>query len=75
MIRTLDARVDDRVQVEHGVEHGVARGSPKREAFVRLSGKPMVPYLVDPNTGTAMFESADIIAYLERTCGADERAA
>jgi glutathione S-transferase len=26
-----------------------------------------VPYLVDPNTGRAMFESADIVAYLERT--------
>ncbi len=27
----------------------------------------MVPYLVDPNTGTEMFESADIVAYLDRT--------
>jgi glutathione S-transferase len=24
-----------------------------------------VPYLVDPNTGKAMFESADIVEYLE----------
>jgi len=30
----------------------------------------MVPYLVDPNTGTAMFESADITAYLLATYGA-----
>jgi glutathione S-transferase len=26
-----------------------------------------VPYLVDPNRSVAMFESADIIAYLRRT--------
>jgi glutathione S-transferase len=28
-----------------------------------------VPYLEDANTGAAMFESADIVAYLERTYG------
>ena len=30
----------------------------------------MVPYLVDPNTGAAMYESADIQAYLLKTYGA-----
>jgi glutathione S-transferase len=49
------------------VLHNVAKGSPSRDAFVERSGKMMVPYLVDPNTGTEMFESADIVAYLERT--------
>jgi glutathione S-transferase len=29
-----------------------------------------LPYLVDPNTGTAMYESADIVRYLEREYGA-----
>ena len=33
------------------------------------SGKMQVPYLVDPNAGTEMFESADILAYLEETYG------
>jgi glutathione S-transferase len=47
--------------------HNVAKGSPKREAFVQRSGKMMVPYLADPNTGVEMFESADIVAYLDRT--------
>jgi glutathione S-transferase len=47
--------------------HNVAKGSPSRAAFVKRSGKMMVPYLVDPNTGTEMFESADIVAYLDRT--------
>ncbi len=51
--------------------HNVAKGSPSREAFVARSGRMMVPYLVDPNTDTEMFESADIVAYLERTYAAD----
>jgi glutathione S-transferase len=47
--------------------HNVARGSAGREAFLKRSGKMMVPYLADPNTGEEMFESADIVAYLEKT--------
>jgi glutathione S-transferase len=47
--------------------HNVAKGSPRREAFVARSGKMMVPYLVDPNRDVAMFESADIVAYLNET--------
>jgi glutathione S-transferase len=50
--------------------HNVAKGSPRRESFVARSGKMMVPYLVDPNLNVAMFESADIVAYLERTYAA-----
>lgn len=41
----------------------------RRAAFVARSGKMQVPYLVDPNTGMAMFESADIVRYLDRTYG------
>jgi glutathione S-transferase len=47
--------------------HNVAKGSPKRDAFVARSGKRMVPYLIDPNTGREMFESADIVRYLNET--------
>jgi len=47
--------------------HNVAKGSPGREAFVARAGKMMVPYLVDPNRDVAMFESADIVAYLNDT--------
>jgi glutathione S-transferase len=32
-----------------------------------MTGRTQVPYLIDPNTGTSMFESADIIRYLETT--------
>jgi glutathione S-transferase len=47
--------------------HNVGKGSPRRTSFRERSGKMMVPWLVDPNTGASMFESADIVRYLERT--------
>lgn len=52
------------------VLHNVGRGSPSRAAFVARAGRMMVPYLSDPNTGTAMYESADIVRYLRATYGA-----
>jgi glutathione S-transferase len=45
----------------------VGKGSPRRAELVARAGKMQVPYLVDPNTGAAMFESADIAAYLRET--------
>ena len=48
----------------------VGKRSPSRPAFVARSSKMMVPYLEDPNTGTRMFESADIVAYLDATYAA-----
>ena len=45
----------------------VPRQSPDREVFVSLSGKMQVPFLLDPNTGVTMFESADIRRYLYDT--------
>ena len=50
--------------------HNVAKGSAKRSEFVERSGRMMVPYLHDPNTGREMFESADICAYLDETYAA-----
>lgn len=47
--------------------HNVGKGSPSRAAFVERSGKMQVPYLVDPNTGAALFESAEIVRHLERS--------
>jgi glutathione S-transferase len=49
--------------------HNVAKGSPSRPAFAERSGKMMVPYLVDVNTGVSMFESADIVSYLRESYG------
>lgn len=48
----------------------VARGSARRPAFLERSGKMQVPFLVDPNTGTEMFESQSIIDYLNETYSA-----
>ncbi|MFY7905684.1 MAG: glutathione S-transferase N-terminal domain-containing protein [Burkholderiaceae bacterium] len=39
----------------------------KREALLARLGRVQVPYLEDPNTGVHMFESREIVAYLERT--------
>lgn len=36
-----------------------------RQALLKRAGKVQVPYLIDPNTGTELFESADILAYLD----------
>ncbi len=45
--------------------HNLARGSPKRAAFAERVGKMQVPYLVDEVHGVAMFESREIVKYLE----------
>jgi len=45
------------------------KGSPQREKLKAESGKTTVPYLSDPNTGTALGDSEDIIAYLYQTYG------
>jgi glutathione S-transferase len=49
------------------VLHNVAGGGARRDALVARAGKMMVPYLADPNTGREMFESADIVRYLNDT--------
>ena len=38
----------------------------KRDAFFQAHGRVQVPYLEDPNTGQKLFESARILAYLEK---------
>jgi glutathione S-transferase len=45
----------------------VPREGGKRHAFYLAHGRVQVPYLEDPNTGAALFESDDIVDYLERT--------
>jgi glutathione S-transferase len=49
------------------VLHNVAKGSPRRPAFVERAGRMQVPWLFDPNTQVSLFESADIVTYLEET--------
>jgi glutathione S-transferase len=42
------------------------RPGGRRAELLARWGRVQLPYLEDPNTGAAMFESADIIAYLEQ---------
>ncbi|MCW8328918.1 glutathione S-transferase N-terminal domain-containing protein [Photobacterium sp. SDRW27] len=41
----------------------------KRDEFFKQHGNVQVPYLIDPNTDTEMFESKDILQYLTGTYG------
>jgi anaphase-promoting complex subunit 7 len=44
------------------------KGSPRREELASVSGgSTQCPFLIDPNTGASMLESADIIRYLYQT--------
>lgn len=45
------------------------RGERYRPQAVRLGGKAQFPFLVDPNNGKQLYESADIIEYLYREYG------
>lgn len=45
------------------------RGSKTRETLKEISGIVQTPYLIDPNTGISMFESAAIVKYLTDTYG------
>src|SRR4030095_9167143 len=44
-------------------------GTRFRSLVKKRGGKAQFPFLVDPNTGTELYESADIIDYLYRTYG------
>mmetsp|Transcript_19106 Transcript_19106/g.32844 ORF Transcript_19106/g.32844 Transcript_19106/m.32844 type:complete len:343 (-) Transcript_19106:68-1096(-) len=44
-----------------------ARGSSKRTVLLNEVGHFQVPYLIDPNTGVSLFESASILDYLDAT--------
>ena len=56
------------------LEHPVAHGSPRRQRLMELGGKVQAPYFIDPNSGTRLYESDDIIAYLNDAYGAGKRA-
>ena len=44
-------------------------GGKREKELPKMQGRLQVPYLVDANTGMQMFESKDIIQYLNRTYG------
>jgi len=49
-------------------EENIAHAEKAKELISR-GGKQQVPYLVDQERGVAMYESTDIVQYLERTFG------
>lgn len=53
-----------------GVRKNYAGTTENRRKLVARGGQMMVPYLVDPNTGIAMYESAEIQRYLLKTYAA-----
>ena len=60
--------IRDRKLVELELPHlmrTVGRGSPKRQELKDRRGTFQAPYIEDPNTGVAMFESSAIVKYLE----------
>jgi glutathione S-transferase len=52
------------------VLHNAGRGSAHRPDLLARAGKTQVPYLEDPNTGTKLLESRDIVRYLGATYAA-----
>lgn len=52
------------------LQRSVGRGSPKRQELYDKHGMFQVPFLQDPNTMIEMFESKDIVDYLEETYAA-----
>lgn len=52
------------------VQYSTPRGSAKRDELFARRGLFQAPYLEDPNTNVAMFESSEIIKYLTETYAA-----
>lgn len=42
-------------------------GTLNRSVLLERAGRVSIPYLIDPNTGAGLAESADILAYLDET--------
>ena len=62
----------DELEVPYVME-SAARGSARRAGMLEKwggQGRAQFPYLEDPNTGSALYESAAIVAYLGETYGA-----
>ncbi len=47
------------LEIPH-IYHSAARNSPKRPAFEAKWGVGQYPYIEDPNTGVAMFETPQV---------------
>jgi len=50
--------------------HDYMPGTENRRKFLARAGRVMVPYIIDPNTQIAMFETRAIQEYVQKTYGA-----
>ena len=57
-------------EIRHEKMRNYMPGTENRRKFLERTGRIMMPYIVDPNTGVDMFQSKDIRAYLRETYGA-----
>ncbi len=57
------------LQLEADIRPCPKGGNRFRPEVKALGGKAMFPYMIDPNTNEAMYESADISRYLYKTYG------
>ena len=55
--------------LRHNKMKGYLPATVNRHKFIERAGLMMVPYLVDPNTGTSMWQTGDIQEYLRETYG------
>ena len=64
--------IDERIKVSEAaiVEMREKSDLDNRRELQATEGRVAIPYLYDPNTEQGMFESTDIIAYLESNYGA-----
>lgn len=53
------------------INHPCLPGSPNRQKLEELGGRQQVPFINDSEKGISMYESSDIINYLEKTYGND----
>jgi glutaredoxin 3 len=60
--------VVDRLSIEVDLKD-VASDEAAASELVTIGGKMQVPYLIDTATDTAMYESDDIVAYLQKQYG------
>jgi glutathione S-transferase len=57
-------------EYRHENMHNYMPGTENRRKFLERTGKIMMPYIVDPNTGVDMYQTKDIQEYLRETYGA-----
>ena len=57
-------------EIRHENMHNYMPGTENRRKFLERTGKIMMPYIVDPNTGVEMYQTRDIQNYLHETYGA-----